>query len=247
MKKSLFLTMALAGSMAFPTLSHAEVTQVSFKTTTMYTSQGVYARNAPSVDSDIVTTIPKNTAIKVIGIAQKSWYRVLLNNEIVYVYKEYVTAKKPLPAVVKTGYVKNTDGVALAVRAGASSKTKKIGSLKEGASVQLTKNYTASSKDAFFQIIYKNQLAYVSSKYISFAAIPVQTTKIGMVRNNSDVPLKIRQKPTTQSKILGTLKNGDSVTFAKPYKKGATDGWYKITYKGKTAYVASQYIVLMFP
>lgn len=251
MKKSTFLTIALSGSLAFsslalPTISQAEVTKVSLKTTTMYTTQGVYARDAPSLNSNVVTTLPRNTAIKVLGTSQKSWYRVLLNKEIVYVYKEYVSAKL-LPAIVKTGYVKQTNN--LAVRTTASNKGTKIGTLKNGAAVQLTKNYTAASKDAFFQIIYNNQVAYVSSSKIDFskAAPATPTTKVGVVRNTSSVVLKVREKPSTQSTIVGTLKNDATVKFAKAYKKGATDSWYKIKYKGKTAYVAAQYVSPLFP
>src|SRR5690606_11156381 len=144
--------------------------------------------------------------------------------------------------IVKTGYVKQTNN--LAVRTTASNKGTKIGTLKNGAAVQLTKNYTAASKDAFFQIIYNNQVAYVSSSKIGFskAAPATPTTKVGVVRNTSSVVLKVREKPSTQSTIVGTLKNGATVKFAKAYKKGATDSWYKITYKGKTAYVAAQYV-----
>lgn len=251
MKKSTFLTLALSGSLAFsslalPMVSQAEVTKVSLKTTTMYTNQGVYARDAPSLNSNVVTTLPRNTAIKVLGISQKSWYRVLLNNEVVYVYKEYVSAKK-LPTIVKLGYVKQTNN--LAVRASASNKATKIGTLKEGATVQLTKNYTAASKDAFFQIIYNNQVGYVSSSKIGFtkATAPAPTTKVGVVRNTSNVVLKVRQQPSTQSEIVGTLKNGATVKLAKAYKKGSKDSWYKIKYNGKTAYVAAQYVSLLFP
>lgn len=247
---------ALASGIAFsslvlPTISYAEST-VAFKTTTMYTNHGVHARKAPNIKADIIKTIPKNTKIQVIDGSKKSWYRVLLDGQIVYIYGNYVTSKKPattptLPKVVKKGYVQNTNGVQLAVRASASSTGKKIGSLKEGATVQLTKKYTASSKDKFFQIIHNKKVAYVSSKYIGFTKENVRTTKVGVVSNTGPVTLKVRQKPDTTSNILGTLKEGTAINLAQPYKNNNTESWYKITYKGKTAYVAAQYVTLLFP
>ena len=49
--------------------------------------------------------------------------------------------------------------------------------------------------------------------------------------------LNVRAKPSTSAKILGSLHRGQTV-------KSTSDshGWTKITYKGKTAYVASRYV-----
>jgi uncharacterized protein YgiM (DUF1202 family) len=49
--------------------------------------------------------------------------------------------------------------------------------------------------------------------------------------------LNVRAKPSTKAKILGSLHRGQTVKA-----KSDTDGWTKITYKGKTAYVSSRYL-----
>lgn len=229
---------------SLPTAVHAD-TAVAFETKVMYTNHGVYARTAPNTTSTIVTTLPKNTALQVIDGSKTTWYRVLLDGQIVYVYGQYVTAENPTTTlkVVKKGYVSKTK---LTVRASASSKGKKLGTLKKGATVKLTQNYTAASKDSFFQILYKGKAAYVEAKHITFTKKKVATTKIGVVSNTGSVTLKVRQEPTTTSAILGTLKQGEKITLATPYKKDSTEAWYKIMYKGQTAYVSSQYVTLLF-
>ena len=49
--------------------------------------------------------------------------------------------------------------------------------------------------------------------------------------------LNIRKKPNTSSEILGTFSNGDTINVY-----SITNGWAKISYNGKKAYVSSKYI-----
>jgi uncharacterized protein YgiM (DUF1202 family) len=68
---------------------------------------------------------------------------------------------------------------------------------------------------------------------------PAKTTatKKGKVSVSNGGSLNVRSGPGTDRKILGTLKHGATVTI-----KGNSGSWYKITYKGKTAYVKKSYI-----
>lgn len=262
MYKHTFTKWALATSLALSVtatsqLAYADTAATTaYETTTMYTNHGVYARTEASTTSKIIATIPKNQEIQVIDGFNTAWYRILYNGQIAYVYSEYVSKKKTttktptLPKVVKTAYVKKMDDVLLNVRATPSSTSKKLGTLKEGAKVSLTKKYTAKSKDTYFEVIYKNQVGYVASKYITFTkptATKEATTKVGIVTNTTGVPLKIRKQASTTSEIIGTVTEGDSLKLAKAYKKSDKVGWYKVTYKGKTGYAASQYVTLYFP
>lgn len=51
--------------------------------------------------------------------------------------------------------------------------------------------------------------------------------------------LNIRDYPSINSKIIGSIPNGDGVTIY-----GETDGWYVIFYKGITGYANSNFIVI---
>ena len=61
------------------------------------------------------------------------------------------------------------------------------------------------------------------------------TNKTGIVTADT---LNVRSKPNTSGKILGTLKNGTSVTILGT----ESNGWYKISYKNGTGYVSNKYI-----
>lgn len=265
MSKHVLSKLALAASIALSTtatsqLAFAETKPVTaYETQTMYTNHGVNARSEANTTSKVIAVIPKDQAIQVIDGFNTAWYRIIYNGQIAYVYSDYVTKKKPttitptLPKVIKTAYVKKMDDVLLNVRATPSSAGKKLGTLKEGDAVALTKNYTAKSKDVYFEIIYKNQVGYVASKYITFtkaaetSTAKEVTTKVGIVTNTEGVALKVRKQESTTSTILGTVKEGTSLQLAKAYKKSDKVGWYKVKYKGKTGYVAAQYVTLYFP
>ncbi|WP_214851100.1 C39 family peptidase [Exiguobacterium sp. s193] len=49
--------------------------------------------------------------------------------------------------------------------------------------------------------------------------------------------LRVREKPTTSSKILGNVVKGNVYT-----SKGTSGSWYKITYKSRTGYIHKDYV-----
>ena len=72
------------------------------------------------------------------------------------------------------------------------------------------------------------------------------TTTIGLMSSvvatastpvTSTTELNVRAKPSTSAKIVGSLHRGQTVKSTSD-----SNGWTKITYKGKTAYVASRYV-----
>ena len=54
--------------------------------------------------------------------------------------------------------------------------------------------------------------------------------------------LYVRAKPTKNSEKLGVLKKGTAVETT-----GTKNGWYKITYKGKTGYISGKYVTTTKP
>jgi uncharacterized protein YgiM (DUF1202 family) len=72
------------------------------------------------------------------------------------------------------------------------------------------------------------------------------TTTIGLMSSmtatastpvTATTELNVRAKPSTSAKIVGALHRGQTVKASSD-----SDGWTKITYKSKTAYVASRYV-----
>ena len=66
------------------------------------------------------------------------------------------------------------------------------------------------------------------------------------VQTNSGTILKIRQEPTTKSKHIGSINNGETI-YAQEIVKGESisgnSDWAKTTYKGVTGYASCKYLV----
>lgn len=122
------------------------------------------------------------------------------------------------------GYV---TALTLNIRAEASSKAKIIGTLPKDSVVVIE-----GEKGSFYQIVYKNKKAYIAKQYI--AKSKPKTTWKGYVTASA---LNVRNKPNTNAKIVGTLKQGSSVEVL-----GESGGFYVIKYKNQKSYVSKKYI-----
>lgn len=78
------------------------------------------------------------------------------------------------------------------------------------------------------------------------APTPSTTAGCYRVQTNTGVILKIRQSPTTQSKHIGSINNGETI-YAQDIVKGESisgnSDWAKTTYKGITGYASCKYLV----
>lgn len=194
-------------------------------------------RSAPSTNSRVLTTLKKGTAITILSTSN-GWNTIrLANGQTAYVSSNYVNTNSPAttPTITtKTGTV-NTS--VLNVRSSPSTKSKVLTTLRRGASVNII-----STSNGWHTIKLANgQTAYVSSSLVTTktttTTTSTATSKTGIV--NTAV-LNVRSSPSTNSRVLRTLKRGTSVNIV-----GTTNGWYTIKLtNGQTAYVSSSLVRL---
>lgn len=91
-----------------------------------------------------------------------------------------------------------------------------------------TKIEVQSLKSNRYSFTYKGKNRWIDKVNVDqvFNEFVVETTSA----------LNVRSAASVKSKIVGTFKKGTKVRI-----KGSTDGWYKIIYKGKTAYISTAY------
>lgn len=65
----------------------------------------------------------------------------------------------------------------------------------------------------------------------------VEAASFKQFKGTSTVDLNVRSGPSTKYKTVGLLKKNTIVTVI-----GSSNGWYKVSYKGKPAYVSAKYI-----
>ncbi|MDO4522218.1 MAG: SH3 domain-containing protein [Eubacteriales bacterium] len=133
----------------------------------------------------------------------------------------------------KTLYV--TDD--LNVRAQNSVTSAIIGGVAAGQTVHQT-GYTS---DGWIQISYNDAVAYVSAEYISETKPVIIKDMSGDMYATASV--NVRASYSTDSAIIGTLSLNEAVTTT-----GYTDnGWIRVSYGGKTAYVNQSYLTWNVP
>ncbi|MBC2164803.1 SH3 domain-containing protein [Listeria booriae] len=144
------------------------------------------------------------------------------------------------------------------VRAGESTKSKVLGILKKGEKVYFVKDDYGWSK-----VTYKGKTGYVGTRYLNIPGkqvdskkAPVKKATPAKASTKTVTPTKkttskaqasktvtaktavnVRASQSKTSKVLGVLKKGEKVTVVKESR-----GWSQVTYKGKTGYVATQFL-----
>lgn len=114
-------------------------------------------------------------------------------------------------------------GTNVNVRAEANTSANVLGKINEGT------EYTVLGKaDDWFKISYNGETGFVFAEYF-------EVTKADANIDGSGVNL--REKASTSSDSLGKYADGDAVTVT-----GQNDSWYRVSYKGGSAYVSKDYV-----
>ena len=197
--------------------------------------------------------LTNGTKLIVIG-EEDSWYKIKYENLVGYVYKDYVKVNKENTQIennfesVQERTISTTKGTvtgvntSLNVRSGASTSASIIGTLKNGANVDIT-----GESGNWYKINYSGKVGYVSKNYVKKGTTPQsqqkpeekpQTeTKVTGTVTGITTTLNIRSGASTSASIIGTLKNGAKVEIT-----GESGNWYKINYNGRVGYVSKDYV-----
>ena len=229
-------------------------------------TDGLRVRSKASTSGSILTTLYKNEKVQVItkeyATANNiSWDKIKTSSGISgYVAGKYLTAYKnttQTQAAVATA--KTTDS--LKMRKKPTTSGVLVTTIPKNKSVDiLQKNAATANGYTWFKVKYGSNTGYVASKYLkdisdekqstSSTSTTAQTVTASTTTTTSTkktaktkIKLKLRKKASTSGKVLKTIPKGKKVTIVKKNaakKNGYT--WYKVTYRGKTGYVASKYL-----
>lgn len=127
----------------------------------------------------------------------------------------------------------------LNVRSAPSIGSSIIGTLKKGTSVNIL-----TEQNGWYSIkLASGATGYISSNFVTLQNTPISSTttdttaiqKAGIIATSV---LNVRSSPSTNSRILTTLKRGTSVNILE-----SKNGWYTIKLaSGKTGYINSKYV-----
>lgn len=205
------------------------------------TASVLNVRSGPSTSSSCVTTVKSGTTLEILS-TENGWYKINLNGQTAYVSAQYVSVSGNSASTASGTGVCNV--TSLNVRSGASTSTKSLGLIKQGASVTIL-----GSEGSWYKVSTTvngaSVTGYVYAEYITVGgtsnggeSTPTPSTGTGTVNAYA---LNIRSGAGTNHSVIGTLKEGAAVTIT-----GTSGSWLQITatVNGKTVngYVSGEYI-----
>ena len=122
----------------------------------------------------------------------------------------------------------------LGLRKGADSSHEIITSIPSGARV----NIIDKVSDNWYKVGYKDFVGYVEAKDIRVLGENLNQDNVGLISANQ---LNVRTSPNENGQVIGTLHKNDKVNVLDK----SIDGWYKIDFNGRRAYVSSKYVNLI--
>ena len=198
-------------------------------------TNGLNMRSGAGTSYRVITTLNKGTKVEVIS-ESSGWSKIKYDGRLGYVYSIYLDDIKPSYTNTTTKTV-NTNS--LNVRSGPSTSNSVVGKLSKG-----TKVSVISENNGWSKILYNNKECYVSSRYLdsesSSSDNSNNNSSNSTIKETKEVntdSLNVRSGPSTSYSKLGTLSKGTKVEVI-----SESNGWSKILYNDKEAYVSSQYL-----
>lgn len=195
---------------------------------TYTTTANLNLRLSAATWSPILLTIPSGASVKYVS-TYGSWYKVSYGGKTGYVASQYVKVSSASTITPSSAsYYKTT--VNLNMRLTAASWSTVLMTIPNGATVKYVSRY-----GSWYKVSYNGKTGYVASQYLSATGAPTTTTSTTSYQTT--VNLNMRLTAASWSKVLMTIPNGSTVKYVSKY-----GSWYKVSYGGKTGYVASQYL-----
>ncbi|MGM9988393.1 MAG: SH3 domain-containing protein [Bacillaceae bacterium] len=200
-------------------------------------------RDKASINGKKLGTVKQGDILSVSQTMGNGWLKIAYKGKTAYVCGDYV--KKVAATTVKSEekpatnkkyeYIVNTD--VLNVRSESSINGRKLGTVKKGE--RLTVKQTLSN--GWHRIDFKGKTGYVSGDYVKKKVIETTTTTPPVTTNTNYEIIKsdvnLRDKASWSGKSLAVIKKGQAVKA-----QVHNNDWMKVTYNGKTGYVAKEYV-----
>jgi len=191
-------------------------------------------RQEPSLEAAVLGQYPTGTWMNV-HEEMGAWSKVTVGDTQGFVMSKFLTAGSSSGTL----YVRTNTGIGLNLREEPSMSSNIITSFKPGTAVKLLSRGTEWSK-----VQVGDAIGYMSNRFLTGSlnngsgSNGSANTKQGVVKNpGANQVLLLREKPSTDARVLGNFRNGTKVTIT-----GESGDFYKVTVAGKDGYMMKQFI-----
>ena len=232
------------------------VKQVKAQTTiedvddTVYALERVYVHSSYMMASEVVGEIEAGQALRRTGRCNNGWDRIIFNEKEAYVYGSLLTKnsnevgmKGTLTSLSQKVNIKSLSETVYAktdanVRENYSTASSSIGALKAGSSV----TRTGICDNGWSRIDYNGRDAYVYSDLLTTKNPNTEVEGVTITAVNETIfavtDANVRESFSVDSKAVGALRFGENAV-----RTGiCSNGWSRIIYNNKDAYVNSDLI-----
>ncbi len=188
-------------------------------------------RKEPSLEASVLGQYPSGTWMTV-HEESGQWSKVTVNGKQGYVMSKYLTNG----TASGTLYVRTNTGAGLNLRDEPSMSGNILTSFKTGTAVKVLSRGTEWSK-----VQIGEHTGYMANRYLTGSLGSSSTqTKQGIVKNpGANQVLLLREKASTDARVLGYYRNGTQVTIT-----GESGDFYQVKVAGKSGYMMKKFISL---
>ena len=203
---------------------------------TIKVSGALNVRSGAGTSYSVIGSLSNGANVEIVETSG-SWYKIKYGSGYGYVSKDYVTVSSSSSnsgssssTTTQSGTIKVSD--ALNVRSGAGTSYSVIGSLSNGANVEIVE-----TSGSWYKIKYGSGYGYVSKDYVTINTRSIAENTVLREGTAVTLSLKVRDESNYESTVMGTIAMGEKVSVLED--KGE---WSKIKYNGKTGYILNEYV-----
>lgn len=221
---------------------------------TVTANETVNVRSSWSSTSSKLGQIEKGSSVLRTGIGSNGWDRVTYNGKIGYIMSKYLTKSNTTTTTTTTStdptFTNVNETVTASekvnVRSSWSATSSKLGQIEKGKTIVRT----GVGSNGWDRVTYDGKVGYVMSKYLTNPTANQTTTNTTDTNTTPTEPtwretgdtvyattnMNVREGWDKTFKSIGGLMKGDKTTRIAV----GSNGWDKIKFEGKTAYVLSR-------
>lgn len=225
--------------------------------TGIVTGEVVNARKGPGTDYDRIEQLSKGKQVTILA-EENGWYKIAWNNETGYVSKSYVSPSSggSLSTSVSGASNAAVTGGNINVRTGPGTGYSRVAIVGTGKRVSIL-----CEENGWYKIGFDGKTGYILSAYLvpdggtvegadnagGAGEIPVAAAEVSSVSNGATGAgrtgiitggtINVRAGAGTEAERLTQVSTGKKVTIL-----SEENGWYRISFDGKTGYVLGQYV-----
>ena len=196
-------------------------------------------RSGAGTSYSVIGSLSNGAKVEIVETSG-SWYKIKYGSGYGYVSKDYVTVSSSSNSgsnngsssstSTQSGTVKANGG--LNVRSGAGTSYSVIGSLSNGAKVEIVE-----TSGTWYKVKYGSGYGYVSKDYVTINTRSIAENTVLREGTAVTLALKVRDESSYESNVMGTIAMGEKVSVLEDEGE-----WSKIKYNDAVGYILNEYV-----